>query len=175
MNFTVYRISDGMVVRSGLIDKAGDIPHQVSEGDGHAVVAGIRGIPGKQLIVDGELVDRQPDTQEVKDRALSRVALRRWEIETGGVNGIDTDDRSKLLLSAAAQKARLDPQFTTRWKTAGGWIAVDAPSLIAIEEAVFTHVSNCFAREEQLAELVNACESIQEVAALTETIEQFWP
>lgn len=83
------------------------------------------------------------------------AADKRWQKETGGFefNGlhIATDDRSKIMISGARVAAEADQNFTTQWKGADGvFITLDAPMIIAISNAVSSHVSDCFAIEAQV-------------------------
>lgn len=121
-----------------------------------------------------------PTLAELKEEAKGVLANRRWDIEVGGMpfNGstIATDDRSKLLLASAAAKARDDAEFTTKWKTADGeWIELNVAAIGAIYTAVFDWVSACFAREEELTNLIDSAADAEELATLTASIEPFWP
>jgi hypothetical protein len=82
----------------------------------------------------------------------AHAALRRWEKETGGMMigdlTIFTDDRSKMMIMGARIKAQSDPEFVTKWKTAsGGFEEIDAPTIIAVSDAVLAHVDACFSLE----------------------------
>lgn len=83
---------------------------------------------------------------------IAYTAQKRWEKEVGGIEvggmPVFTDDRSKTLIMGARQAADADPAFTTQWKTAAGaFITLDAATIMAISNAVLTHVAACFARE----------------------------
>lgn len=90
---------------------------------------------------------------------LIAIAARRYEAETSGttVDGmpVNTDRDSQSLLTGAALQAMLDPAYTVRWKTAGGFVELDAQQIIGLASAVRAHVQACFDRE---AELVSAVE-----------------
>lgn len=86
---------------------------------------------------------------------IAYAAQKRWEVETGGIilNGLEvhTDDRSKTLIAGARMGADNNPGFTAQFKSADGtFVMVDAPTVIAISDAVLTHVQNCFAIEDQV-------------------------
>ena len=86
---------------------------------------------------------------------VSYAEDKRWQKETGGfeLNGlhIATDDRSKLMISGARVAAEADPEFTTSWKAAdGAFVTLNAGQIIAISNAVLSHVSDCFAIEAQV-------------------------
>lgn len=73
-----------------------------------------------------------------------------WRKEVGGIAfagiQIATDDRSKLMITGARVAAMSDPNWTTRWDAADETThEINAPTMIAISEAVSAHVNNCFA------------------------------
>lgn len=89
------------------------------------------------------------------------AAAKRWEKEVGGieVNGLSvaTDDRSKMMISGARVAAQNDEAFSTQWKTVdGSFVTIDAPSVMAISNAMLAHVSNCFAIEARVLEAIEA-------------------
>lgn len=90
---------------------------------------------------------------------LIAIAARRYEAETGGttVEGmlVNTERDSQALLTGAALQAMLDPNYTVRWKTEGGFVDLDAQQIIGLAVGVRAHVQACFDRE---AELVAAVE-----------------
>lgn len=92
---------------------------------------------------------------------IAHAAQRRWEKEVGGITlsglVIYTDDRSKIMISGARVAAEADPNFTTQWKGAdGSFVTLDAAMIVAISNAVSTHVSNCFALEAQVLAQIEA-------------------
>lgn len=102
----------------------------------------------------------EPPQPTVADLS-AHAAQSRWEKETGGftLNGmhIATDDRSKIMISGARVAAEADPNFTTQWKGAdGAFVTLDAAMIMAISNAVSTHVSNCFALEAQVLAQIEA-------------------
>lgn len=75
---------------------------------------------------------------------------KRWKKEVGGIylNGIPiaTDDRSKQMILGARVAADGDPDFTTPWVGADGAVyPLDAAAVIAVSNAVLSHVAACFA------------------------------
>lgn len=101
------------------------------------------------------------------------IAARRYEAETAGIelSGIPvaTDDRSKLLISGAAQRAAREPGYTLSWKTYEGFIDLSAEQVQAMADAVADHVQACFNRE---AELQGA---VADGSITAEMLEQGWP
>lgn len=177
-----YVIADstGLVVGSAIVPDA-DIQLQQAP-EGCTLHIGIHARPFMDRIVDGEVVPvttPEPTLAERKAGLISRLAERRWEIETGGF-----EFRGKVVRSDADSQAKvnalmtgialLGDSFTTSWKCQNGWLKLDAAGAKALVAAGLTHVSSCFAREGELAEAINAATE-QDLPALAETVEAFWP
>lgn len=112
-----------------------------------------------QVIRDGVLVDLSPEEEEAAlntrpaELLVAYAAAKRYTKEVGGINvggaNIATDDRSKLMIVGAATAAQLDPEWTTNWKLAdGSFVPVNAAQILAIAQAVSSHVSACFSIEQ---------------------------
>lgn len=97
-------------------------------------------------------VPPEPEPEPVD--LVAYAAQRRWEHEVGGLMfagfHIATDDRSKLMIVGARAAASADPDFTTEWKLPGGFVTLDADTIIAISDAVLAHVAESFAAEAQV-------------------------
>lgn len=180
-HFTVYDQATGIILRSGSVANADDLLLQPEAGEG--MLQDIRLSSDTHKVVDGQAVALTPPVEtlaDVKADAKSAVAQRRWEVEIGGMtfNGmqVDTDDRAKLLINSAAERARADSAFTTSWKTSNGaWAVLDASTVLALYDALFAYVSSCFSREQALDVLIDAATDAAAVAALDSAILQFWP
>lgn len=101
------------------------------------------------------------------------IAARRYEAEIAGtvVSGmpLDTGRDSQALITGAAVSAMLDPGCSVRWKTAGGFVELNAQQIIGVASAVRAHVQACFDRE---AELLAALEA----GTLTaDMLQEGWP
>ena len=113
----------------------------------------------------------EPTFDELKMQKKAEIAAARYEKETGGVEvegaKIATDRGSQALLTAAVVTARFDPEFQTRWKCDDGtFVTLNAIQLRAIGDAVTAFIENCFAREGELCELVNAAETKEDLDAI---------
>lgn len=102
-----------------------------------------------------------------------QIADRRWQAEVAGitVNGmaVATDRDSQALLTGAALAAMRDPAYVCRWKTATGFVELNAEQLTAVADTVRAHVQACFDREAALLAELDA-------GTLTpEMLEQGWP
>lgn len=94
----------------------------------------------------------KPKPPEItKADLIAYASDKRWRVETGGIvlNGLPVaaDDRSKMMLMGARIKAESDATFFTRWKVADGFVDLDAPTIIAISNALLSHVDASFAAE----------------------------
>ena len=101
-------------------------------------------------------------SEQDKAGTLGRIAATRYEHETGGttVDGmhVATDRQSQALITGAFSSAKdakeTGEPFSIRWKSAGGWVELDADQMIGLGRAVRAHVQACFDREKELTEAV---------------------
>lgn len=112
--------------------------------------------------IEGHVAElNSPPEPPTKDQLLSRLAARRWQVETGGIvlNGmtVATDDRSKTMIMGARIAAMANPDHVVNWKMPdGSWVQLDAATITAISDAVLNHVNNCFEKEAEVAALIEA-------------------
>ena len=106
-------------------------------------------VEGIYLKCDYVIQDKTLDT--VKDEVRQAVAAYRYDKEVGGIEFgeaiVATDRGSQSMLNAAVSRAKEDSTFTVDWKTRSGFVTLDAPSLIALGNAVSNHVEQCFSAE----------------------------
>ena len=107
---------------------------------------------------------KETRAEQAEQALRTRIARTRYEHETGGttVDGmhVATDRQSQALITGAFSSAK-DAQesgdpFSIRWKSAGGWVELDADQMIGLGRAVRQHVQACFDREKELTEAVAA-------------------
>ena len=178
ISFVIYK-PDGTISRYGSVSTAEDLAIQTLA-PGESILSGVEGRPGAHTVVGGNLVPVAPVTEtlaQARLRLQRRLAERRWNIEVAGVmvGGVTfaTDDRTKILLAAAAKKAAVDPDEEVRWKVAPGvWVPITSATILAAEAAVYDHVRVCFAREAELTDVINAATEI--TPALVQAVEDFW-
>lgn len=95
-----------------------------------------------------------PEVDVSPERIERDIAAARYQAETAGItlNGmhLPTDRDSQALVTGAALAAVLDPNYHCQWKTAEGFVDLEASQIIAIATAMRTHVQACFDREAQL-------------------------
>ena len=98
---------------------------------------------------------------EAKQAARDAIKARRKQAMNSGmtVSGVPvhTDDQSQSRIMGAALAATIDPDTTVKWKVSdGGFVMLDAPTIIAIAQAVRAHVQACFDREAELLAALSA-------------------
>lgn len=89
------------------------------------------------------------EAKPTRTALLEYAQYRRAQRELAGINIngmlVATDDRSKIMISGARQAAVSDPDFVTPWVLAdGSHTMLDAPTIIAVSDAVLNHVSWVF-------------------------------
>lgn len=159
-------------------DDAIEVPSETfrTYGQGQAPEGKMRGaVDGMPAWVDVPA----PPFQDQKTRRLARLATYRWQVETGGLSwngyGIPTDDRSKTLINAAADRARRSGAAPSAgWKiSADTWIDATVQQMKDLQEAVEAFVDACFSRERALAQDILA--ATDEAALDAVDIESGWP
>lgn len=127
-------------------------------------------------VEDGQLiVPPPPDPWQI---ARDKLASVRFARETGGIviSGarIATDRQSQALITGAYTYSLLNPEALIDWKGADGtWTQIDAATLAGIAGAVATHVQACFSNERALSELIEAADTVEELASID--LESGWP
>lgn len=112
-----------------------------------------------------------------KTTRKSEATSRRYTTETSGVTLADgtvvaTDRESQALIHGAYTRAKENATATFDFKAATGWKTVDAATMVAIGDAVFAHVQECFSKEKMLHDQIDACLTATDVAAVD--IEGVW-
>jgi hypothetical protein len=111
--------------------------------------------------------------EQIKQRKLSDLAAYRYGKETAGVGGFRTDRESQSLITGAALAATLDPAYTVDWKSADGWVTLNATQLLAAAQSVRAHVQACFSNEKAHAAAIEALAEVQ--AAIDYDYMTGWP
>jgi hypothetical protein len=109
-----------------------------------------------------------PATDEAKTLKREELATARHIAVDGGTtfNGIPirTDDQTRNELSTARQFAKDDPNMVIEWKLSNGsFISLDAPTIIAIANAVLAHQQAQFTHEKELNALVDSATTAEEL------------
>lgn len=107
---------------------------------------------------------------DCKALKLAELASYRYEQEVGGIAvggvSVDTDRDTQAILTAARIYAKEDSNYTVNWKKSDGtFVTLDAATIIAIADAMATHVQSCFDNEKDHVAAINALTTAAEVAA----------
>lgn len=101
---------------------------------------------------------------------LQELAAARYAEETAGItlggSLIATGRGDQARINGAWAFTQANPEATIRFKSASGWQNLTAAQIDAIATGVGSHVQACFAREGELADLVEAAETVEEVEAI---------
>lgn len=102
----------------------------------------------------GDVINTHPSLKIQLDEKLANY---RWLKETGGIlsngYGVDTSDRSKVLINGAHNKVKEDntPAATMSFKTATGWHDLTHSEVESIALDVADHVRKCFEAENSVS------------------------
>lgn len=125
------------------------------------------------------LTDRNVDDR--KEELLSRLAAKRWEVETGGIkiNGssIRTDEVGQGKITGALALMDKAPGLSSiDWEGQPGvWVTLDKATLEAIGVAVGMHVQACFSRARVISEAIQEASNHDELDDAQAEIETGWP
>ena len=107
---------------------------------------------------------------EAKAAKMAEIAACRYAAEIAGVTvggfTVRTDRESQALITGAALKAMQDATYTCRWKTESGFVTLDAATIIAVADAVRSHVQGCFDAEYAKCVLIDAAQTVEDVEAV---------
>lgn len=116
------------------------------------------------------LMPPEPTLNELKAQKKAEIAAARYEREIAGtaVSGvtIDTGRDSQALITGAALAAVIDQNYSLNWKTPTGFIHLTASEIIAVAQAVRSHVQACFDKEGELVARINAATTKEELGAI---------
>ena len=164
-----YRLTDGGVIR--LSDNA-SIPADERNSDYQAFLAwvaeGNTPIPMQPApyyeLVDGEWV---ADLDAAKAAKKAEIAAARYVAEVAGVTVggvvVRTDRESQALITGAALTATQDAAYSCTWKSESGFVTLDAATVLAVADAVRTHVQTCFDTEYAKCAQIDAAQTVEDV------------
>lgn len=109
-----------------------------------------------------QLVSAQDKTATLRTRKYAALAELRWQRETGGLtlNGgqhILTTRESQMQIASTVQSIQAGLiTGPVDWKCANGWVQFAPQDILAIAQAVTSHVKRCFAAERHVFEQIQA-------------------
>jgi len=139
-------------------------------------------LQGKRLAyVDGEFSElppvQTPATKDNRDAKKAALAAKRYEVEIGGIEiagaKVKTDRESQASLTGAYTSLQAGLLTGIDWKAEDGWMTLDLEACGQIAQAVAVHVQACFTHEKELAALIDAAETVEDLKAID--IGSGWP
>ena len=124
----------------------------------------------------GDLENVSEMTDEIrlagaKSAKKAEIAAARYAAEIAGVTVggvvVRTDRESQALITGAALKATQDAEYVCTWKSESGFVTLDAATVLAVADAVRTHVQTCFDTEYAKCDLIDAAQTVEDVEAVT--------
>jgi hypothetical protein len=127
--------------------------------------------PPEPISADGDMpVFGEVDFETLKQSKHWEIADKRWRTETSGITvaGVEiaTDRESQALLMGVVLAAQNDPEYIINWKAKNGWAVLDAATILAVADAVRTHVQACFDREKKLQDQIESATTVEELEAV---------
>lgn len=126
-----------------------------------------------------------PTLNERREEALTLLAQKRWEMETGGVmldlGGVDvpirTDEVGQAKITGAIALFDNDPTMTSvDWEAQPGiWATLDAGTIRAVGVAVGRHIQACFSRARVISEAIQTAGTHAAMDTAIAEIETGWP
>jgi hypothetical protein len=126
--------------------------------------------------VRAEWAAAEAERASISTRKVELAAIR-YAKETGGIvvsgTAIATDRDTQAKLIAVRIKAKEDSGYSVNWKTAAGFVSLNAATIIAVADAVAAHVQACFDREAVLSAAIDGAADATARAAIDLTAG--WP
>jgi len=137
---------------------------------------------GPSLVLDGDHVDATWTVEDLSAEEIAailagakaakkqEIAAARYAAEIAGVTVggvvVKTDRESQALITGAALKATQDGTYSCTWKTESGFVTLNAATVLAVADAVRTHVQTCFDAEAAKCALIDAAQTVEDVEAV---------
>lgn len=107
---------------------------------------------------------------EAKAAKKAEIAAARYAAEIAGVTVggvvVRTDRESQALITGAALKATQDAEYVCTWKSESGFVTLDAATVLAVADAVRTHVQGCFDLEAAKCAQIDAAQTVEDVESV---------
>lgn len=122
------------------------------------------------LIGPMEYEDAADELACAKAKKKAELAAARYAAEIAGVKAgkltIRTDRESQALITGAALQAMDNPDYSCQWKTEGGFVTLDAQTILDVARAVRAYVQSCFDREAAKGAEVDAAKTKADLEAI---------
>ena len=108
--------------------------------------------------------------EKAKSEKKQEIAAARYAAEIAGVTVggvvVKTDRESQALITGAALKATQDGTYSCTWKAESGFVTLNAATVLAVADAVRTHVQTCFDAEAAKCAMIDAAQTVEDVEAV---------
>lgn len=117
----------------------------------------------------GEIAAAEAAIEADADALAAYAAAVRFAVETGGITvsgaTVGTSRESQAMITGAHSFALANPAAVISYKSASGFVTLDAAAMVAVATAVGQHVQACFAREAEVVAAI-AAETVTSRAAI---------
>jgi hypothetical protein len=112
---------------------------------------------------------------EYRNSLIETARLKRQHTEQGGFEFMGqtfpSDRGSQAMINGAFVAAQSDPEFTTVWQVSPEqFVELDSPAIIAMGQALRTHVANAFASQANIVSQLVSAVTHEELQAIVPQI-----
>jgi len=150
-------VIDGQRIKGSNMEMVTSAPYLLVEDD-PGEIGNINELSGAAILAGAKAAKKQ-------EIAAARYAAEIAGVTVGGVV-VKTDRESQALITGAALKATQDGTYSCTWKAESGFVTLNAATVLAVADAVRTHVQGCFDLEAAKCVLIDAAETVEDVEAV---------
>ena len=148
---------DGQRIKGSNCEMVTSAPYLLVEDD-PGEIGNINELSGAAILAGAKAAKKQ-------EIAAARYAAEIAGVAVGGV-AVRTDRESQALITGAALKATQDGTYSCTWKAESGFVTLNAATVLAVADAVRTHVQTCFDAEAAKCILIDAAQTVEDVEAV---------
>ena len=150
-------VIDGQRIKGSNMEMVTTAPYLLVEDD-PGEIGNINELSGAAILAGAKAAKKA-------EIATNRYAAEIAGVTVGGVV-VRTDRESQALITGAALKATQDGTYSCTWKAESGFVTLNAGTIIAVADAVRTHVQTCFDAEAAKCMLIDAAQTVEDVEAV---------
>ena len=150
-------VIDGQRIKGSNMEMVTTAPYLLVETD-QGEIANVSQLSGAAILAGAKAAKKA-------EIAAVRYAAEIAGVTVGGVV-VRTDRESQALITGAALKATQDGSYSCTWKAESGFVTLDAATIIAVADAVRTHVQGCFDLEAAKCAQIDAAQTVEDVEAV---------
>ena len=148
---------DGQRIKGSNMEMLTTAPYLLVEDD-PGEIGNINELSGAERLAGVKAAKKQ-------EIAAARYAAEIAGVAVGGVT-VRTDRESQALITGAALKATQDGTYSCTWKAESGFVTLNAGTIIAVADAVRTHVQTCFDAEAAKCMLIDAAQTVEDIESV---------